>query len=223
MNDPEMSDPERGRHITLFSLLLNYIPFLYLLSGGYIAWAWIDPSWSWAFVILWIYFVPPIVCRLTLLFFARPEGRRIGQQSATYKTWWFLTQIQMLFNRLHFLEEMLRLVPGAYAVWLTLWGSKVSVLSFWGPQSKVFDRYLIQVERGAVVGSGVKLSSHLGLLDEDGGYVIDLALITISEGAIIGAEALIGPGCRVEAHEMVPASRKLQPYSTWRKGRKVKG
>ena len=75
MNDPEMSDPERGRHITLFSLLLNYIPFLYLLSGGYIAWAWIDPSWGWAFVILWIYFVPPIVCRLTLLFFARPEGR----------------------------------------------------------------------------------------------------------------------------------------------------
>jgi hypothetical protein len=45
--------------------------------------------------------------------FGRPEGQ-LTQDMSAYRVWWVLTQWQILFNRLPWLEELLRLVPGLY-------------------------------------------------------------------------------------------------------------
>ena len=63
----------------------------------------------------------------------------------------------MVFNRLPWLEEILRLMPGLYALWLFLWGGRVSPLVYWAPGSLVIDRPLVIVERGAVIGAGAGL------------------------------------------------------------------
>ena len=73
-----------------------------------------------------------------------------------------------MFNRLPWIEEILRLVPGLYALWIFLWGGRVSPLVYWAPGSLVIDRPLVIVEAGAVIGMGAGLAGHAGTLAPDG-------------------------------------------------------
>ena len=113
---------------TLFTLALNYLP-LGQLAAGVVLIVWLAPSIVCAIVaaLAWLYLLPPIVCRLTLLTFGRPHGRGLSQQDRAYKVWWFIYQWQIVFNRLPWLEEILRLTPGLYALWMCLWGGRVDV------------------------------------------------------------------------------------------------
>jgi len=170
--------------------------------------------------VFWIYFVPPLLCRTILLCFGVPLGINVFPNSRAFKVWWWLTQIQMLFNRFSILEEGLRFIPGMYALWLNLWGATVSVEAFWSPGVFIADRYLVCVKKGVVLGSRCLISGHVVTGTTQGYYALTVGLVTIQPYAIVGAHAIIGPGCYVHTKETIPIGRILPPFTIWKAGRK---
>lgn len=215
-----MAEPARNR-LTFFLVAANYVPLAFVAAGvAVVAKA---PSLGGgsrlALALAWLYLLPPLLGRVLLAARGRPVGQ-YAPDTRAYRTWWLLTQLQMIYSRAPLLEEALRLIPGAYAAWLTLWGSRVSALVFWSPGVLVTDRYLLEIARGVALGTRCSLGSHIVTLDEHGGYLLTVAPIVLEPGCVVGALAGIGPGCRVRAGESVPAGRLLPPFSEWKDGRK---
>jgi hypothetical protein len=206
---------DRAR-ITPFTLALNYLPVVQLSMGAALV-AGQARSWpsALAWSAAWIYILPPLVCRLTLLLFGRPQGRGLTQDTRAYKVWWFTHQWQVVFNRLPLLEELLRLVPGLYALWIRMWGGKVSPLVYWGPGSLVVDRPLVVVDRGAVIGMGAGLTGHLGTLSPEGTYTVDVAAPHVGRGAIMGARSGLGASAELAPNQVLPAGRLVPPFVRW--------
>ncbi|HUR20322.1 MAG TPA: hypothetical protein VMZ90_05895 [Vicinamibacterales bacterium] len=206
---------ERVR-ITTFTLALNYLPLVQLLTGAAVVLAVGSSARSRFFIAAaWLYLVPPLMCRLTILVFGRPQGRGLTQETRAYKVWWFTHQWQVVFNRLPWLEELLRLVPGLYALWIRLWGGKVSPWAYWGPGSIVADRHLVIVEEGAVIGMGAGLTGHLGHLAADGIYTVDIAAPCVGRGAIMGTRSGLGPSAELAPNQVLRAGRLIPPYVRW--------
>src|SRR5262245_58807887 len=137
--------------VTSFTLALNYLPLVQLLVGAAVITSQagsLRQALLWAAG--WLLLLPPLAVRLTLAIYGRPYGRALPQAAPAYKVWWFIHQWQLVFNRLPWIEELLRLVPGLYALWIFLWGGRVSPLVYWAPGSLVIDRPLVIVETGAV-------------------------------------------------------------------------
>jgi hypothetical protein len=204
------------RELTAYTLTLNYLPLAQLLAGAAVV---ATQSTSVGAAILWslawLYLLPPLACHLTLLVFGVPYGRALSQHDRAYKVWWFTYQWQVVFNRLPWLDEILRLVPGLYALWLFLWGARVSPLVFWAPGALVIDRPLLMVESGAVIGAGAGLVGHVGLLAPDGSYRVDIAAPRIGRGAMMGARSGLSAGSELAPGQMLPAGRMIKPFTRW--------
>ena len=203
-------------HITGFTLALNYLPLTQLLVGAAIVASQADSLRSAVLCSAgWFFLLPPLACRLTLLIFGRPRGRALTQAAHAYKIWWFIHQWQLVFNRLPWIEEIFRLVPGLYALWIFLWGGRVSPMVYWAPGSLVIDRPLVIVETGAVIGMGAGLAGHAGTLAADGSYRIDIAASRVGRGAMMGARSGLGPGAELTAGALLPAGRMIRPFMLW--------
>lgn len=208
--------------IPRFALAMNFLPLIHLVTGGVAVIA-IDGAVDRCLTVAaWLYLLPPLCARLVMAVWGRPQGRGLERDSRDFKVWWVLAQLQMVFNRLPILEEVLRLVPGVYALWLNLWGSRVSPFAFWGPGARVIDRGLVQVGHGAIIGAQAALTGHLGRIATDGSQRVDVAIATVGPGAMIGARSGLGPGCTVAAGEELPAMRLLPPFTHWQGGRKIR-
>lgn len=226
MNAPQLEELARalpaGAKPSGYSLALNFLPLLHLLAGAAVLWHLDGAAVRIGAALSWIYILPPLAGRAAIALFGAPAGEGLGQEARAYKVWWFLTQCQVLFNRFGFLEELLRMVPGLYALWLNAWGARVSPVVYWGPGAAVVDRQSVRIGPGAVIGTRAVLAGHLAVKDAQGAFRITLAPVEIGEGALIGAHAGIGPGCRIAAGEEVPAAAFLRPFTQWTGGRRVK-
>jgi hypothetical protein len=212
---PAGHSPDRAR-VTAFTLALNYLPLAQLLLGAaVVASRAQSPRSALVWSAAWLFLVPPAACRVALLLFGRPQGRGLTQDTRAYKVWWFTHQWQVVFNRLPWLEELLRLVPGLYALWIALWGGKVSPWAYWGPGSLVVDRYLVVVESGAVIGMGAGLTGHIGYLAADGSFAVDVAAPRVGRGAIMGTRSGLGPSAELAPHQVLPAGRLIPPFVRW--------
>ena len=201
--------------ISRYTLALNYLPLAQLLLGAaFVVWQATSPLAVALWALAWLYLLPPVMSRLAILMFGAPQGRALTQETRAYKVWWFTHQWQVVFNRVPWLEEILRLMPGVYALWLWLWGARVSPLVYWGPGALVIDRTLVVVETGAVIGMGAGLAGHAGTL-ADGGYLIDIAAPRVGRGALMGARSGLGPGAELAAGAMLPAGRMIKPFMRW--------
>lgn len=202
-------------------LALVYWPLLYLLAGAGILWWLMLPAGATTVLgLAWVYLLPPLLCRATLLVFGRPATTEATPADRLYKVWWFLTQLQMPFNRISLLEEALRLIPGAYALWLNLWGAHVSPFAFFSREVFIADRYLVRIGRGAVFAAYTGITPHLVDRGPDGRLRLILAPVEVGPNAIVGIGAGLGPGCRVGPGETLPAGRRLPPFTAWEAGRK---
>lgn len=210
--------------LTTYTKVLNFVPLIYV-AGGFVAVAAAQGGWTLrlAVAVAWIYLVPPILARLVMLASGRPYGRGLRQPDRAYKTWWLIFQLQVVHNRLPWLDELLRLVPGLYSLWLRLWGSRASAMVYWGPGVRILDRGLVEVHAGAVLGVESALAGHAGRIDADGAYVVDVAPAVVEEGAILGARSGVGPGGRVRAGAMLPAARGVRPFAQWPPAGKTTG
>jgi hypothetical protein len=210
-----MTDAHRLERPDGISLALNYLPLLQAAAGIALALgAFSSLAASLTCLALWIYLLPPVVSRITLTAFGRPAGRATLETRA-YRVWWFLTQWQMIFNRLPWLEELLRLVPGLYPLWIGLWGGRLSQFAFVSPGVLITDRYLVDVRRGAVLGVKCTLAGHLALRDEGGRFVVLIGAPIVEAEAIVGGEAGLGPGATVRAGHTLPAGRRVAPFGVW--------
>ena len=206
-----------------FIIAANYLTPLYLIAGILFLFYWnISTVEVIALSLVWVYLLPPIIGRVLLAILGRPDTTcaRLGDKQ--YNVWWLLTQIQMLYNRITLLEEILRLLPGIYPLWLRLWGSKVSLFFFCSPGVVFPDRYMLNIGKGVVIGSRSMISGHLASKSEDGQYQLIVSPVTLEENVLLGADVSLAPGCHIHKNEVIRISKYLPPYTVWKNGMREK-
>ena len=203
--------PERP---SAFSLWLNLAPFAHLAIGALLAARCETAAGLALFALAWIYLVPPLAGRALLTLFGRPAGE-LTQDMRAYRVWWALTQLQMIFNRIPWLEEALRLAPGLYPLWIGLWGGRLSPFALVSPGVVITDRYLVEVERDAVLGMQAALAGHMVTRDEAGRWRILVAAPRVEAEAIMGGASGLGPGAVLAAGALLPTGRRVGPLDRW--------
>ncbi|MEM9418744.1 MAG: hypothetical protein AAGA25_06745 [Planctomycetota bacterium] len=218
----------------LWMLLCNWVPVVHVVLVGLCVWGGERVSW-WLGVLSGfaaLYLLPAVVVRLVLIVWPIEAGK-YALDSQAFRTWWLTAQWQVLFNRLPFLEELLRIMPCVYSMWLRLWGARVSGMVFWSPGTVVLDRPFVSVGRGSVLGIGTRLHPHLILRVEgdektpgDSTEVAKLEFwlspVRIGEQSLVGGFSLLAPGVDVAPGSVTPAIHALPAFSTWESGRRVR-
>lgn len=204
----------------LLLLGLNAWPLLHL--AGAAGWA-LLPPWPGAgratATLLWLLVFPPLACRL-VVGRGLPAGR-VAVPSGAFFRWWTTWQLQMLFNRLPWIEELLRFIPGCYSLWLRLWGARVGRLTLWSPGGRLYDRPLLRLGDDVVVGLNARLTGHFAGVDADGRADLTLGVVTIGDRTTIGGGALLGPGVTLEADQSTETLFLGTPFTRWRAGERI--
>ncbi len=201
----------------LLLLALNALPLLHL--GATIAfWVYLPGTWlvRTAVALLTLLVLPPLLARIVLR-----RGLAVGETtvpSATFFRWWTSWQLQMLFNRLPWIEETLRLVPGLYSLWLRLWGARVGRLTLWSPGVRIFDRPLLILGDDVVVGVDARVVGHFGGLDAHGRATLTLGVVTIDDRCTVGGASLLGPGFHLAPDQATETLFLGTPFTHWRDG-----
>ena len=193
---------------------------------------WLSPQRAIAVALALLYLVPPVV--VFIIWRGRLPPPRVAVGSPGFLRWWFAAQWQVVFNRLPWLEECLRLVPGLYSTWLRLWGARIGGLVYWSPGVAIFDRQWLRIGSRVAFGAGVRLNGHAIAPDPHCSCVGDtaaarphrttalyLGVITVGDGTMVGAYSLLLPGCEIAAGEITPPLRTIHPFSKWANGRHV--
>lgn len=178
------------------------------------------PVWVAFLAPIALYLLPPLACGLARLVRRMPDGRfAIG--SPEFLTWWFFAQWQVVFNRLPFLEELLRLAPGVYSMWLRVWGARVGSLVYWSPGVVVLDRPCLDVGDRTVFAVGSRVNPHMIVPDEEGSLGLAVSRVKVGSNVLIGGYSLLSAGARVGDGEMLPAFYPMPPFSEWTGGRRT--
>jgi hypothetical protein len=167
-----------------------------------------------------LYLLPPLLVRLATLGRPLPQGR-VELASSPFLRWWITSQCQIVFARLPFLEELLRLVPSLYSAWLRLFGARVGALVYWAPGVSILDRSLIEVGDRVAVGAGARLASH-AIAPVEGRGALVLGRVVIGDDALVGGYATLQPGCEIAAGEVAPALRIVHAFTRTAGGRRVR-
>jgi hypothetical protein len=220
LRDPALKLSQGQR---LFLVASGYVPFANLIvmfALAVLAHRFQSTTLTWLLPLIWLLIVPPLVVRLILTLRLLPRGDiEIG--SAPFLTWWLTSQWQAIFNRLPWIEEIVRLVPGLYAVWLRLWGAKVGRLVYWTPGLRIFDRSLIDIGDRVVFGAGVKIAPHVIMRNREGRQVLLAASVRIGDDVLVGAYSILLAGSWIAPGEASPGRRELAPFTGWVNGRRI--
>lgn len=207
------------RCVRVAMLLLNFLPLLHVVGIGVVI-AKMPPHLSPAAALATLYLLPPLCVRVLLLLRPVTPGSHPAG-SPVFLTWWATAQCQILFCRLPFLEELLRLVPSLYSFWLRLWGAKIGRLTFWSPGLRLLDRSFLTVGDDVVFGAGARLNAHV-LETVDGLPMLHLAPIVIGANAQIGGYSLLTAGTVVDAGESLKSFTLSPPFTRWSAGRRAR-
>jgi hypothetical protein len=164
-----------------------------------------------------LYLVPPLAVRLLLAWRPLPSGCA-ELTSPDFLCWWWTAQWQIVFLRLPQLEELLRIVPGLYSLWLRLWGARVGSLVYWSPGVTILDRPLIRVGSRVVFGMGVRVNPHVIAPLPDGRVGLHLGPVTVEDDALVGGYSLLLPGCTIGAGAVTPPLRSIHAFTRWERG-----
>lgn len=210
--------------LRLLMVVCGYVPFIQAVAiAGCLVWFALMPHNALPLFLAFalVYLIPPVIVRATLRA-ATVEPGAYSLESRMFLRWWFSAQFQVLHNRLPFLEELLRLVPGLYSAWLRLWGSRIGRLTFWAPGTFVLDRSLLSVGDRVVFGVGARLHAHVIDRDAEGNPRLFIGAIGIGDDTLIGGMSLLAPGVTVDAGETTPAVYALPAFAHWSGGRRVR-
>ena len=196
-------------------LALNFIPLAHL---ALIVWAAIAFGIGWAFLLL--YLTPPLIARV-ILAFSSFQNHTIQIGSSAFFQWWALFQLQTLFCRLPALEEILRLFPGFYSLWLRAWGARIGRLTYWAPGTFISDRSFLALGDDVVLGAGVRLVPHLIHRSAEGTLQLTLAPIEIHDRAIVGGYSILSAGTVIREDQTTRAALLSPPFTIWENGKRV--
>lgn len=202
-------------------LALNAWPLLHVAATvSFALWLPAAPLIRFTTAAACLLLLPPLLARLALLRAPLPTGE-IAIPSAAFFRWWTTWQLQMIFNRLPWIEELLRIVPGAYSAWLRLWGAQIGRLTLWSPGVRIFDRPLLRLGDDVVLGLDARLVGHFGGLDSSGRATLTLGSVTIGDRCTLGAGALLAPGLHLDSDQATEALFLGPPFTRWRQGTRV--
>jgi hypothetical protein len=158
-----------------------------------------------ALAVLNLYLTPLVSYRVFHYFYPIREGFQTlwPMTAADPPTWIVGHKIQLVYHAFPMLEHALVLVPGLYAAWLRLWGSKVGKDTFFTPQIEASDRGLVEIGDECFFGHRVFMASHM-VIKKDGRYVLFVRRIRIGAGSFVGAVSHFGPGTSIPAGTFVP-------------------
>lgn len=202
----------------ILMLLFNYIPFF--LFCGVVTSIWKfhnNIPLMFAIIGIIIYIVPPLITRIALLIcpLKKTEYELFTKE---YYVWWLTFCTQIIYLRFPFLEEIIRVIPGLYSMWLRIfWGAKIGRFTYWAPGTKILDRPFINIGNNVIFAADVKLNPHAQL----NGKLI-LASVTIEDNVIIGAYSLLVSGTTIKANQETKPFLKSAPFTIWENGAKSK-
>lgn len=129
-----------------------------------------------------------------------------------YSPWFGTHMIQQGLIALPVLENLLRLVPGLFSLWLRAWGARVGRNVYFAPGFEIADRSLLEVGDHVVFGYGVKVTSHyIAPSRAHGGMKIYLARVRFEDRCFVGASSRFAPGVVVRAGALVRALQDVYP------------
>ena len=206
----------------LLMVVLNAIPILH--ATLLIACAAVSTMTAWQRVVVGLailYLLPPCLCRLVMVF--SPIHRtHIAVGTREFFTWWSLLNLQVVFCRFSFLEELLRMVPGLYSAWLRLWGSRIGRLTYWAAGTAILERQYLDIGDDVMLGAGARLNAHVLVRNNTGQLELLLAPIKIGAGAMVGGYSLLTTGTEIAPGEMTRAMTMSPPFTRWENGRREK-
>ncbi len=156
-----------------------------------------------------LYGLPLAGYRIHQLFYPLPEGITYLVGS-TYSPWWGSYQFQLIYITFPALEALLRLIPGAFSLWLRLWGSEIGRGVFWTPAIKISDRGLLKIGDQVVFGYDVGLLGHV-IKPKRANLMLYLKTIEIGDQVFVGAGSHLGPGVKIAAGSYLPIETKVHP------------
>jgi acetyltransferase-like isoleucine patch superfamily enzyme len=211
-----LSGPQR-----LLMLLINYWGFMNVAGIGLtLGIPWAPFRWRLAAGLLLLYLVPPCVARILRGLAPVHEGRiPIGRRD--FFVWWALFNLQVLFCRLPVLEELLRLAPGLYTLWLRLWGARIGRLTYWAAGLRILDRSFIRIGDDVIFGAGVRLNPHVLIRNGRGELELILATVNIGDRVVVGGYSLLTAGTVIAADECTRAFLISPPFSHWKNGTRI--
>jgi acetyltransferase-like isoleucine patch superfamily enzyme len=157
-----------------------------------------------------VYALPLVAFRLLDRWRPLREGRA-RLDVPVYSPWWASHQCQALFIALPPLESLLQIVPGAFSLWLRLWGSRVGRQVYWTPRVEIADRSLLEIGDRVIVGHKVEMYAH-AIRPTRAGLVLHVGRIVIGHDVFVGAGTRIGPGVRIADGVHVPLLSDLYPH-----------
>ena len=207
----------------LLLLALNFIPLAHIATVIFVV-----PFFSLSWIgralagVAALYLLPPACAFVVRRTTSIPEGK-VAFGSKPFFAWWTLLQLQMIFSRLPALEELLRIVPGAYSAWLRFWGARIGRLTFWSPGTRILDRSFLEVGNDVVFGAGVRVNPHVFAKDSaGGGFELLLGTVKIGDRAQIGGYSLLTAGSEIAAGEVTDALLILPPFSIFKYGKRTR-
>ncbi len=190
--------------MTFLSLVLSVFPAL-VMVGAIVSFLYLCafPSFlSLAALLFLLYGLPLVVYRLHHWISPIQEGiSYLGEK--TYSPWWGSHQIQAIYITFPALEAGLRLIPGAFSLWLRLWGSKVGRNVYWTPGLEIADRGLLEIGDRVIFGYQIRLSSHV-IKPRKQNLVLYVKRIKIGNDVFLGAGSHLGPGTLISDGTYLP-------------------
>lgn len=207
----------------LLLLALNFIPLMHIAAVIFLV-LFFSMSWFGRALagVASLYLLPPACAFAVRRTTTIPEGK-IAFGSKPFFAWWTLLQLQMIFSRLPALEELLRIIPGAYSAWLRLWGARIGRLTFWSPGSRILDRSYLEVGNDVIFGAGIRVNPHVFAKNSGGGgFELLLGTVKIGDRARVGGYSLLAAGSEIAGGEITDALLILPPFSIFKDGKRTR-
>jgi hypothetical protein len=201
--------------MTPLSFILAFFPLL-ILGGAAVSLIYLclsqtllQATIALTLLLLTLYILPLLTYRLHQWRYPIAPGITYLQGSQ-YSPWWGSHQIQVIYIILPVLEKILQVIPGAFSLWLRLWGAEVGANVYWTPQVEIADRGLLKIGNNVVFGYQVRLFSHV-VKPRKGNLMLYVKSIEIGDNVFIGAGCNIGPGVVITPGTLLPTQTDLFP------------
>lgn len=207
--------------MTPLSTILSFFPALVMLmtAASFLGICFYPGILSIMALLISLYVFPLLIYRIHEYFYPLKEGISY-LAGKNYSPWWGSHQIQVIYIAFPALETLLRLIPGAFSLWLRLWGAKVGKNVYWTPQLEISDRALIEIGDNVVFGNGVGIYSHI-IKPKKQDLLLYVKKVKIGNNVFLGAWNHIAPGVTILDGTYVPVFTHVYPNKKFSQESKV--
>jgi acetyltransferase-like isoleucine patch superfamily enzyme len=171
----------------------------------------LDPA-SFALWFFFSYLMSPVIWGLLRMVFRQnAEGNyHIGKRAKHGNLWFLYYQLQSVYSHFAFFERSLKVFPGAYSLWLRMWGSKIGRAVNWTPECQIVDRGHLEIGDRSFIGNRSYMSAHILKKSKDR-YFLYVKRIQIGSDTMVSYHAHLSPGVVVGSRVHLEPGAELYP------------